>query len=61
MNRYKLVKAGIDVNQGIRRFNEDKALYERFLSTFPEDMHYMAMIDAIDKKDIKGLFVDSCG
>ena len=49
MNRYILTKAGIDVNEGIHRFNGNKELYEKFLTSFPEDIHYEQMLEAIEQ------------
>lgn len=56
MNRYKLVKAGIDVKEGIHRFNENKEMYEKFLNGFPEDVHYDALLKALEQKDAKEAF-----
>lgn len=56
MNRYILVKAGIDVNQGVHRFNENKEMYEEFLMKFPQDKCFGNLEDAIQKKDIKKAF-----
>lgn len=56
MNRYKLTKAGINVNEGLIRFNNDADLYEEFLSTFISDTNYDNMITAINNKDIKASF-----
>ena len=49
MNRYILTKAGIDVNEGIHRF-------EKFLTSFPEDIHYEQMLEAIEQKDVDAAF-----
>lgn len=56
MNRYILTKAGIDVNEGIHRFNGNKELYEKFLTSFPEDIHYEQMLEAIEQKDVDAAF-----
>lgn len=56
MNRYILTKAGIDVNEGIHRFNGNKELYERFLMSFPEDAHYEEMLQAIKDRDTEAAF-----
>lgn len=56
MNRYILTKAGIDVNEWIHRFNGNKELYEKFLTSFPEDIHYEQMLEAIEQKDVDAAF-----
>lgn len=56
MNRYKLSKAGIDVNDGIHRFNDNKELYEHFLFSFPEDEHYENMLAAIQAGNVEECF-----
>lgn len=56
MNRYKLTKAGIDANEGIRRFNNNKEMYEKFLMNFPKDEHYNQMIQAIEEKNVEAAF-----
>ncbi|MDD3369622.1 MAG: Hpt domain-containing protein [Lachnospiraceae bacterium] len=56
MNRYKLTKAGIDVNEGIRRFNNNKEMYEKFLMTFPQDPLYARLDKAIKDQDVKEAF-----
>ncbi len=56
MNRYLLSKAGIDVNEGMRRFNNNKDIYEKFLLTFPEDEHYKLMVEAIEKANVEDAF-----
>ena len=45
MNKELLTQAGIDVNDGIRRFNDKEDLYERFLFTFPKDVNYDIMCE----------------
>lgn len=56
MNRYTLTKAGIDVNEGVHRFNGNKELYEHFLLTFPEDEHFKKMLEAIETGDVEESF-----
>ena len=34
MNRYKLTKAGVDVNEGLKRLDNDKDFYEELLEKF---------------------------
>lgn len=56
MNRYKMVKAGIDVNEGIHRFNGKKEMYEKFLLNFPQNDLYGKLVEAIDNQDVKEAF-----
>ncbi|MDD3336088.1 MAG: Hpt domain-containing protein [Eubacteriales bacterium] len=59
MNRYKLFKAGIDTNEGIKRFNGKTELYEKYLMKFPEDPHFTLMCEAIENGDVKAAFAAS--
>lgn len=59
MNRYALVKAGIDFNQGLRRFNNNKEMYESFLLKFPKDKNYEGLCNALEQQDVKTAF--QCG
>ena len=45
MNRYVLVKAGIDYNGGMQRFRK-KELYEKFLLSFPQDENFRKLEQA---------------
>ena len=56
MNKELLTQAGIDVNDGIRRFNDKEDLYERFLFTFPKDVNYDIMSEAISTGDAEQAF-----
>lgn len=56
MNKYKLLKAGIDARQGILRLNDSEELYELMLNRFPEDTHFEGLRNAIEKKDVKEAF-----
>ena len=56
MNRYRLSKAGINVKEGIERFNGNIDLYEKYLYSFLEDEYYDSMCEAIDEKDVKAAF-----
>ena len=44
------------MNEGIQRFNGNKELYEKFLTSFPEDIHYEQMLEAIEQKDVDAAF-----
>lgn len=56
MNRYKLVKAGVDVNQAIRRLDNDKEFYETLLKRFCEDAHYDQLKNALEQGDVQLAF-----
>ena len=57
MNRYTFAKAGIDVNEGVHRFNDKQELYERFLRRFPENQHYFDEIEeGIMEKNVEKAF-----
>lgn len=56
MNRYALVKAGIDFNEGLRRFNNNKEIYESFLLEFPKDENYKRLCAALEKQDCNAAF-----
>lgn len=47
MNRYDLAKAGVDVKEGIKRFNKSKGLYFSMLSEFPKDTYFFEMKTAL--------------
>ena len=56
MNRYKLSKAGVDVNQGLKRLNNDKEFYESLLEKFCKDTHYAELQAAFEQGDTEGAF-----
>lgn len=56
MNRYTLVKAGIDVNQGLRRFNQNKEMYEMLLLQFLSDGNFSGLSAALARADAPGAF-----
>ena len=56
MNRYTLVKAGIDFNQGLRRFNQNKEMYESFLSHFLRDKNFSNLSAALEQGDAQTAF-----
>ncbi|NCC08368.1 MAG: Hpt domain-containing protein [Clostridia bacterium] len=56
MNRYKLTKAGVDVNDGIRRLGGNREVYERLLFMFPDDPSYNRMLLAIENGDAEESF-----
>lgn len=56
MNRYTLTKAGIDCNEGLRRFGGDKKTYEELLRMMLEDPSYTKMLAALDAGDTRKAF-----
>lgn len=46
-----LSEAGVDTNGALRRFNNNSALYERFLNKFPSDPTFNNVTSAFDEKD----------
>lgn len=56
MNQGKLAAAGINVLEGLNRFNNNKMLYEKFLYQFIDDQHYLQLCSALTEKDIEGSF-----
>lgn len=56
MNRYELSKAGINTNEGIKRFNGNITLYEELLYKFKDDKNFSEMCSFIKNKKIKEAF-----
>lgn len=56
MNQKKMLLAGIDTNDGIKRFSGNKQLYEKFLYGFLSDPNYNIMLNAINKGDTPSAF-----
>lgn len=57
MNRYRMTKAGVDVAEGLNRFNGNMELYEKFLYGFPEDPNFANLVEALKNKDVKASFL----
>ena len=53
MNRYKLFKAGVDVNNALKRLNNDKELYELYKKVFEQnkDKILLLLSDIPNKRD----------
>ena len=51
MNRYKLVKVGVDVNQALICLYNDKEFYEEMLDKFRKDTQYSLMLQAFEAGD----------
>ena len=56
MNRYKLTKAGVDVNQGLKRLDNNKEFYEELLVKFCEDTHFEKMVCAMNEEEVQEAF-----
>ncbi|MEG2144282.1 MAG: Hpt domain-containing protein [Oscillospiraceae bacterium] len=56
MNRYELFKAGIDVTEGMKRFNNEKETYGAFLLKFMEDEYYSELCSALAEGDVVKAF-----
>lgn len=56
MNRYKLSKAGIHVNEGVQRFGGDVEYYEGLLQKFLQDKHYSLLCEAVAQKNAEAAF-----
>lgn len=56
MNRYKLFKAGVDVNKALKRLNNDKELYEELLERFCKSTYYAQMEYAIGQGETQQAF-----
>lgn len=56
MNRYLLVKSGIDFNQGLRRFSNNKEMYEGCLQKFLQDPNFDGLAAALEQKDADAAF-----
>lgn len=56
MNRYKLFKAGVDVNEAVERLGGDKELYEDLLQHFKNSPRYENMVKAIEADDAAEAF-----
>lgn len=59
MNRYKLTKAGVDVNEGLKRLDNDKDFYEELLEKFCNDSHYAELKRAMEHEDAETAFKEA--
>lgn len=59
MNRYKLHKAGVDVNDALSRLDDDRELYDELLQTFKKENHLEKLEEAMAKKDAKEAFKEA--
>ena len=59
MNRYKLTKAGVDVNEGLKRLDNDKDFYEELLEKFCNDSHYAELKKAMEAEDMENAFKEA--
>lgn len=56
MNRYKLYKAGVDVNGALDRLGGDKQLYEELLQTFKNNPRIPQLEKAMAEGKVKEAF-----
>ncbi|MCI2047251.1 MAG: Hpt domain-containing protein [Faecalibacterium sp.] len=56
MNRDVWISAGVNYEEGIRRFLGNSALYEKFVLRFPGDPTYAALDAAMAQKDTAEAF-----
>ena len=56
MNRYKLFKAGVDVNKGLERVGGSREFYEALLEKFSEDGYFAEMERAMKQGDTRQAF-----
>ena len=56
MNRYKLSRAGVDVEQGLSRLENDKEFYESLLKKFCTDTRYEQLKDALEQEKCQEAF-----
>lgn len=61
MNRYKLSKAGVNTEEGIRRLNGDEKLYERLLVRFCGGSYYDRLCRNVNENKVKEAFEDAHG
>lgn len=59
MNRYKLTKAGVNINEGLRRLDNDMDFYEELLEKFCNDHHYVELKKAMDSEDVENAFKEA--
>ena len=52
MNRYKLIKAGVDANEALEKFSFDPSFYEKMLMKFKEDDVFEKMCKAVEAHDV---------
>lgn len=56
MNRYKLFKAGVSVNEALKQLGDDRALYEELLQTFRKENRIRELETALKSGDLQGAF-----
>lgn len=59
MNRYKLYKAGVDVNDALNRLGGDKYLYDQLLQTFKNDSRFSLLEKSLTEKDVRAAFAEA--
>lgn len=56
MNREQLIAAGINYDEGLHRFANKEALYEKYLGKFVDDNTFSQLKGQLDAKDYEGAF-----
>lgn len=56
MNRYKLFKAGVSINEALVQLGGDKALYEELLETFKKENRMKGLETSLKSGDAQGAF-----
>lgn len=56
MNKYKMIKAGINVNEAVKRFGNNQENYERILRKFPDELYYDKLKKALEAKETEEAF-----
>ncbi|MGN0404072.1 MAG: Hpt domain-containing protein [Bariatricus sp.] len=59
MNRYKLYKAGVDINQGLSRLNNNVEFYESMMKKFRDDIHFGMLRNAMEAGDVQQAFQEA--
>ncbi len=56
MNKDVLIQAGIDFDEGLKRFSDRTEIYVKYLRKFPDDQYYPALLESLEKGDIDEAF-----
>lgn len=56
MNRYKLHKAGVAVNEALTQLGGDRELYDELLQTFKKETRLKELEEALANKDAEAAF-----
>lgn len=56
MNKDILISAGVNYDEGLKRFSGNTALYEKFICKYADDNSFMLLKDAMQNKDYQAAF-----